>query len=150
MVLEKGTWPETPLIALAGWFFLSVCFPLHAFSSSSHHLICQLGYTALLRQPNQGDQGALYSELRAYGKFTGLCWLLIPEPKQLGDLPVSAVEEAIFSEEFLTMYCCWTTRVYQAKIKDRARNCKSNHFFNCRSEKQSFLVFSEEGAFDCK
>ena len=61
------------------------------------------GYTALLRQPNQGDQEALYSELRAYGKFTGLCWLLSPEPKQLGDLPVSTVEELIFSEEFLTL-----------------------------------------------
>ena len=61
------------------------------------------GYTALLRQPNQGDREALYSELRAYGKFTGLCWLLSPEPKQLGDLPVSTVEELIFSEEFLTL-----------------------------------------------
>ena len=61
------------------------------------------GYTALLRQPNQGDQEALYSELRAYGKFTGLCWLLSPEPKQLGDLPVLTVEEQIFSEEFLTL-----------------------------------------------
>ena len=61
------------------------------------------GYTALLWQPNQGDQEALYSERRAYGKFTGLCWLLSPEPRQLGDLPVSTVEELIFSEEFLTL-----------------------------------------------
>ena len=28
---------------------------------------------ALLRQLNQGDREALYSELRTYGKFTGLC-----------------------------------------------------------------------------
>ena len=64
----------------------------------------KLGYTALLRQPNQGDREALCPELRAYGKFTGLCWLLSPELKQLGDLPVSTVEELIFPErEFLTL-----------------------------------------------
>ena len=56
------------------------------------------GYTALLRQPNQEDREALYLELRAYGKFTGLCWLLSPKPKQQGDLPVSIVEELIFPE----------------------------------------------------
>ena len=38
------------------------------------------------------------------GKFTGLCWLLSPELKQLGDLPVSTVEELIFPErEFLAL-----------------------------------------------
>ena len=30
------------------------------------------------------------------------------------------------------------------RIKGRARNCKFNQFFNCRSEKQSLLAFSEE------
>ena len=49
-----------------------------------------------------------------------------------------------------SIYCCWTTRVRQTKIKGWERNCKSNQFFNCRSEKQSLLAFSEEGAFDCK
>ena len=61
------------------------------------------GYTTLLWQPNQGDREALYSECRAYEKFTGLCRLLSPEPRQLGDLPVSTVEELLFSEEFLTL-----------------------------------------------
>ena len=61
------------------------------------------GYTTLLWQPNQGDREALYSERRAYGKFTGLCWLLSPKPRQLGDLPISTVEELIFSKEFLTL-----------------------------------------------
>ena len=61
------------------------------------------GYTTLLQQPNQGDREALYSELPEYGKFTGLCWLLSPEPKQLGDVPVSTVEELIFTKEFLTV-----------------------------------------------
>ena len=96
------------------------------------------GYTTLLWQPNQGDREALYSERRAYGKFTGLCWLLSPEPRQLGDLPISTVEELIFFRRIsLSIYCCWTTRVYQAKIEGWERNCKSNQFFNCRSEKQS-------------
>ena len=62
------------------------------------------GYTTLLWQPNQGDREALYSERRAYGKFTGLCWLLSPEPRQLGDLPISTVEELIFPKKwFLTL-----------------------------------------------
>ena len=32
-----------------------------------------------------------------------ICWLLSPEAKQLGDLPVSTVKELIFTEEFLTL-----------------------------------------------
>ena len=65
------------------------------------------GYTALLRQPNQGDREALYSELRAYGKLAGLCWLLNPGPKQLGGFPVSTVEELIFfRRSYRSMYCC--------------------------------------------
>lgn len=49
-----------------------------------------------------------------------------------------------------SIYCFWTATVYQTKVKGRERNCKSNPFFNCQSEKQSLLAFSEEGAFDCK
>lgn len=45
------------------------------------------------------------------------------------------------------VYCCWTTRVYQTRNKGGARNCKSNKFFNCRSEQQSLLAFSEEKIF---
>ena len=85
------------------------------------------GYTTLLWQQNQGDREALYSERRAYGKFTGLYWLLSPEPRQLGDLPVSTVEELIFFRSIShSIYCCWTTRVYQTKIKGWERNCKSS------------------------
>ena len=49
-----------------------------------------------------------------------------------------------------SIYYCGTTRVYQTKVKGRERNCMSNQFFNCRSEKQSLLAFNEEGVFDCK
>ncbi|XP_078377984.1 uncharacterized protein LOC144661153 [Oculina patagonica] len=62
------------------------------------------GYTALTRQPNKEDREALYTELRAYGRFTGLSWILSPEPiKPQRDLPVPTIEELIFSEEFLTL-----------------------------------------------
>ena len=39
----------------------------------------------------------------AYGKFSDLCWLLSPEPKQLGYLSVSTVEELSFSEDFFSL-----------------------------------------------
>ena len=104
------------------------------------------GYTALLRQPNQGDREALYSELRAYGKFTGLCWLLSPEPKQLGDLPVSTVEEVIFSEEFLTL----STAVEQLEFIKRKlkvceipvleRNHRSKHKANTKTPRKRHLI----------
>ena len=96
------------------------------------------GYTTLLWQPNQGDREALYSERRAYGKFTGLCWLLSPKPRQLrGSTNLNSGRANFFRRISHSIYCCWTTRVYQMKIKGWERNCKSNQFFNCRSEKQS-------------
>ena len=65
------------------------------------------GYTALLRQPNQGDREALYSELRAYGKFTGLCWLLSPEPKTTGGSTCLNSGRANFFRGIShSIYCC--------------------------------------------
>ena len=61
------------------------------------------GYTALTRQPKPEDREALYTELRAYGKFTGLCWHLSPEPKFRSQVPVPTMENLIFSEEFLSL-----------------------------------------------
>lgn len=58
-------------------------------------------YSALLRKPTQADRSALYENLKEYGKFTGLCWLLSPEPPVANKLPVPTIEEIIFSEEFL-------------------------------------------------
>ena len=37
-------------------------------------------YQPLSRKPNNSDRAWLYNELRQYGKFTGLCWLMRPEP----------------------------------------------------------------------
>lgn len=53
------------------------------------------------RNPTQADRSALYEDLKEYGKFTGLCWLLSPEPPVANKLPMLSIEEIIFSDEFL-------------------------------------------------
>ena len=58
-------------------------------------------YCALSRNPTQADRFALYEDLKEYGKFTGLCWLLSPEPPVANKLPMPSIEEIIFSDEFL-------------------------------------------------
>ena len=58
-------------------------------------------YCALSRNPTQADRSALYEDLKEYGKFTGLCWLLSPEPPVANKLPMPSIEEIIFSDEFL-------------------------------------------------
>lgn len=58
-------------------------------------------YVAITRSPNTADRQALYESLKAYGKFTGLCWLMSPEPAPQAKLPVPTIEEIIYSEEFI-------------------------------------------------
>lgn len=58
-------------------------------------------YSALSRKPTQADRCALYEDLKEYGRFTGLCWLISPEPPIANQLPFLAIEEIIFSDEFL-------------------------------------------------
>ena len=58
-------------------------------------------YSALSRKPTQADRSALYEDLKKYGRFTGLCWLISPEPPLANQLPFPTIEEIIFSEEFL-------------------------------------------------
>lgn len=58
-------------------------------------------YSALSRKPTQADRSALYEDLKEYGRFTGLCWLISPEPRLANQLPFPTIEEIIFSEEFL-------------------------------------------------
>ncbi|KAM7452193.1 hypothetical protein ABFA07_000377 [Porites harrisoni] len=58
-------------------------------------------YCALSRNPTQADRFALYEDLKEYEKFTGLCWLLSPEPPVANKLPMPSIEEIIFSDEFL-------------------------------------------------
>ena len=49
---------------------------------------------------NQGDREVLYSELHAYGKFTGLCWLLSPEPNHRGSTCPNAGRAYFFLKNF--------------------------------------------------
>ena len=58
-------------------------------------------YSALSRKPTQADRFALYEDLKEYGRFIGLCWLLSPEPPVGKKLPIPTIEEIIFSDEFL-------------------------------------------------
>ena len=58
-------------------------------------------YTALGRKPVQVDRAQLYEDLKQYGRFTDLCWLLSPEPPAFNELPIPTIEDIIFSEEFL-------------------------------------------------
>ena len=53
------------------------------------------------RKPTQADHSALYEGLKEYGRFTGLCWLISPEPPLANQLPFPTIAEIIFSEEFL-------------------------------------------------
>ena len=57
-------------------------------------------YSALSRKPTKADRSALYEDLKEYGRFTGLCWLISPEPP-LNQLPFPTMEKIIFSDEFL-------------------------------------------------
>ena len=58
-------------------------------------------YCALSRTLTHADRSAFYEDLKKYGKFTGLCWLLSPEPPVASKLPMPSIEEIIYSDEFL-------------------------------------------------
>jgi hypothetical protein len=60
-------------------------------------------YIALSRMPNDEDRRSLYSQLREYGRFTGLCWITSPEPPPTKPLHIPTIEEIIYCEEFLTI-----------------------------------------------
>ena len=58
-------------------------------------------YNPLKRTVTAEDRSWLYGELRQYGKFTGMAWILSPEPDMDVHLPIQSVEELILSPEFL-------------------------------------------------
>ena len=58
-------------------------------------------YTPLSRRPNEEDRKFLYSRLEEYGRFTGIWWIMSPEPPVAKPLPISTIQELIFTEEFL-------------------------------------------------
>ena len=57
--------------------------------------------TALLRNLTQAVRSVLYEDLKEYGKFTGFCWLLSPEPPVANKVPMRSIEKIISSDEFL-------------------------------------------------
>lgn len=70
-------------------------------------------YNALLIDPTREDRNELYENLKNYGKFTGLYWLMSPEPQNINNpLPVATIDEIIFSEEFLQLQGSQAQRQY--------------------------------------
>ena len=53
-------------------------------------------YSPLSRAPKSEDREWLYGQLRQYGKFTGVCWLLSREPEPAAQLPLKTIEEIVF------------------------------------------------------
>lgn len=58
------------------------------------------GYKPLGREIMDDDRQWFYKELKKYGKFTGMAWILSPEP-QKKKLPVPSIEEIVSSREFV-------------------------------------------------
>ncbi|XP_020606184.1 uncharacterized protein LOC110044947 [Orbicella faveolata] len=58
-------------------------------------------YVAISRTPDALDRSALYEDLKEYGRFTGLYWLMSPEPAPEAKLPIPTIEEIIYSDKFL-------------------------------------------------
>ena len=58
------------------------------------------GYKPLAREIMDDDRRWFYEELKRYGKFTGMAWILSPEP-QKRTLPVPTIEEIVSSKEFI-------------------------------------------------
>lgn len=77
-------------------------------------------YVAIARTPDASDRSALYEDLKEYGRFTGLCWLMSPEPAPQAKLPIPTIEEIIYSEEFIQ------TRGYQQQLDCLVRKAKVN------------------------
>lgn len=60
-------------------------------------------YICLSRMPTDEDRRYLYSHLGEYGRFTGLWWIMSPEPAPPQPLPVPKIEELIQCKEFLLL-----------------------------------------------
>lgn len=58
-------------------------------------------YVAISRSPNIEHRSALYTRLKEYGRFTGLCWLMSPEPVPPAQLPIPTIKEILYTEDFL-------------------------------------------------
>lgn len=85
-------------------------------------------YSLLARDPSREDRMWLYSELKRYGKFTGTCWILSPEPQPATPLPIKTIEDIIYSEGFLMASTKEKQLEYlieNAKVEERTINVVS-------------------------
>ncbi|PFX29435.1 Exonuclease [Stylophora pistillata] len=85
-------------------------------------------YSPLARDPSREDRMWLYSELKRYGKFTGTCWILSPEPQPATPLPIKTIEDIIYSEGFLMASTKEKQLEYlieNAKVEERTINVVS-------------------------
>lgn len=90
-------------------------------------------YAALPRQPTREDRSELYQNLWDYGKFTGLYWLISPEPQDKSTpLPVPTIESNIFSKEFLLLdssniwlrsYVKWQLSLKELRPGTKSKQC---------------------------
>jgi len=55
----------------------------------------------LKRSATEDDKVWLFDRLKQYGEFTGMTWILSPEPEKENRLPIQTVEEIILSPEFV-------------------------------------------------
>ena len=59
-------------------------------------------YVAVSRQTTEADRSLFYEDLKAYGRFTGLFWIMTPEPT-LPSLPIKTIENIQSRRIFLSM-----------------------------------------------
>lgn len=111
-------------------------------------------YCALSREPTQADRSSIYRSLCEYGKFTGLWWILSPEPEPV-TLPMLTIEEIIYSDGFLQAHgkedqlsffkekCKIQSSTIQEIAKLKTLNCVND-------DGKQVLFFSLEGTVDIK
>lgn len=58
-------------------------------------------YDPLIRSANEEDKKWLFDRLKQFGEFTGITWLLCPEPNKESTLPIPAVKDIILSKDFI-------------------------------------------------
>ena len=79
-------------------------------------------YNPLKRKANNEDKAWLFDRLKRYGEFTGMTWLLSPEPNKENKLPIPTVEEIILSNEFVESGL--STEFFLDKLKVTEKNVR--------------------------
>ena len=73
-------------------------------TSASELFPASKSYNPLSCEPNNEDRAWLYNELSGYGKFTGVCWLLSPEPQvEPQHILVPIMHDILSSRDFIKM-----------------------------------------------